>query len=256
MDPERLRMELRGTRRGSTCHVLATGWSAASSIAGIEPHRESVYAFNFGGAAGLPVDVYVIEMARTEPASLAELSELQAEVVRGASPRLLLVKNIWEDKVRRATLTDLYGDSARALRDVYLRDVRADGDPPGELADALLRERRDTVLQYATSTITCIVFACWAGFREIVVHGFDGAGPHFFSAGEWPVPSATLDRLRACYPTPASGVPHPAGAPGLRLLPALRAQLALRGVALLAGDARSPSAEALPVWAPPARGLS
>jgi hypothetical protein len=250
MRPEGLRSELRRSRRGMTCHVVATGWSAAASVGHIDPRRESVYSFNFGGVAGLPVDVYVIEMARAEPAWLAELSELQALLVRRTSPRLLLVKNIWEGKVRRSSLSELYGDSAHVLRDVHLDEVRPNGDPAHELAEALLRERTDTVVQYATTSITCIAFAYWAGFREVVVHGFDGSGPHFFSSGEWPVPEPFLDRLRACYPPAAPRAPHAAGALGLRLLPSIRDQLRRRGVHLLTGNARSPSARHLPIWVP------
>lgn len=241
------------SRRGDVCHVLASGWSALDGLDTIAVGRDTLYGFNFSAVAALPFDLYFIEIASSAPGRIADLSELQAQLVtmlRTGQIGRLYAKNFYGGYLQPEYLCQHYGSDLAVAMDIQLPSLpQQDSEFVRRQAmRALLRRRETCLVQYGSSTLTCIALAAQAGFRQIVVHGLDFSGQHFFSAGEFDLPQDFLGRLRRYYPPVAPGEFHGTGEYLMQLLPLLHAQLQEEGVALFAGSQRSPAARFLPVY--------
>lgn len=170
-----------------TCHILGSGSSLTESIKLINPQSDSVIGLNFSGLAYYNADLYFIEIATKEEKAqahtISEAQHLLWKHLKEISPETIFIfKNTWEKKNSISAINNLYGKNVTFLRDSVARAT----------TETALQKLIKVILgnflnfqnqaQTISTVITAIAIAYKAGFNEIVLHGVDLTGPHFYDS--------------------------------------------------------------------------
>ncbi len=239
----------------SACHIVASGWSVTDSISKIDKSREFVVSFNFGAICGLCFDMYFIELGAYEEGRAVEVSKLLVDLVSKMAAnniKNLYLKNCYSDGVD-AGFVNKYYRGFQKINEIHLPDIPLDQSDrvSRSVTELMLKPGRRYLVQYGSSTLSCVFLAVHLGFSRIVVHGLDFVGPHFFSEGSFGFPTTFMDKLQQYYPPVSATELHATGTPVMNFLPTLRDVLRQKGVTLYSGSSRSPSARILPVFQSP-----
>lgn len=229
--------------KNRACHILGSGHSLKESIKTIDEEKDSVIGFNFSGLAYEKADIYFIEIAASREnkaaQNISKSQHLLWQYLQRNSPQTKFIfKNTWERKNSLRTINLLYGKNVTYLKDAV-----------GKASDeASLKALIDIILsdflffknqaQTISTTITAIALAYKAGFKEIIIHGVDFSGPHFYETSSYE--NATLreiqERICSKSTTPINH-PHRTNTATIthqQALVCLRNQLSKNGVILRA----------------------
>jgi hypothetical protein len=155
--------------------------------------RESDFVIKINSGVLIPVHTNIwmtelpgkSELTGKDIRSNVKLFSSLTEIVKGGSPNVvLLIKNIWPENVS----PDLYDTKHEffILLDFLLRPL------PKEFLDVsffrlrkfiiktLILDHGNIIGQMYTSLLTALILSYRLGFKEIVIHGLDGCGAHFF----------------------------------------------------------------------------
>jgi len=235
---------IKDTRKDSgTCHIIASGGTALETASRV-PQSDYTIGFNFSALLPVSFDLYFFEYCNANSRPNRDFSVLQATVIQSNKDiGRLVAKNIWENKLDFKYVKRLYESAPHLLKDIHLPYWTSKKSRRGSLvyASRLLSLENGYVRQASTTTLTCICMAINAGFKRVVVHGFDMSGPHFYTHPElaWPdkIKSDSKEWLIAASFRNSSA--HPATGSSL-ILEALKTKALQRGCELLSATSRSP----------------
>ncbi len=238
--------------RTKTCHIIASGWSLNKSAPLIDQSQSFIIGFNFSAFIDIHFDLYFIELASTKFPKLSKIQHALTCQLARRRISSLFIKNLWERKVEPAYVHSHYGHQACYIKDLMVPHTNVS---PSEIALQLMKYDRQFVYQSGTTAITCIAVAKHIGFKDIVVHGLDFSGPHFYTPPTVCCPHSTpLKELQAFYnttsPVKSADAQHPTASETMPLLPSLAEQLAKDGVKLYSAIHDSPSSAYLPPYYP------
>ena len=240
-------------------HIIASGHSTLSSFYKCDPQKHFIVGFNYASLLPITFDCYFVEMASNETDYLFKYSEIQKHVIHSAKKiDLLILKNIWQKKIEQNYALDAYGNNVKMLLDIHA-PFSCDGDQhilkPYQLSKLLLKTDKLFAMQLYTTAFTCIALAYQCGFREVILHGLDLGGPHFYidSSIRWPrsADSDTVDEMISKSMQHDNDPNFLGGLNKLRTLMtlmSLRDNLAHKGIRLLVASQQSPIAQYLDCW--------
>jgi len=230
--------DLEDARSGrEICHVIGSGASLSETYSIIDPESDALFTCNFGGLIDLPFDLYSVEIGTTRSA-MYDISRCQADLIeKVATDRTkIIVKNVWEGKVEDGFLRENYQVPLTVVKDVLLPDriarniLQAGNDYV--VAAEILRRPENYIVQFISSVLTLISIAYFSGYSRIVVHGLDGAGPHFFHKSESKRLASISNQARILIPAPVQSKLHIAGSPARIFFPHFKIRLSQVGVDL------------------------
>ncbi|WP_285425068.1 hypothetical protein [Pseudomonas sp. efr-133-TYG-103a] len=244
----------------SECHILASGWSLNYTFNTIPRSAAYVIGFNYSFLKCPDPDIHFIECAshkdkRFIQATTWIYSGLKKSKAFDRSK--IVFKNISELKNSHNMIAGLYSDNGLFMQDRHFRIFSPQGVP--HILKKALAER--SVLPQAVSSVISMIFlARNMGFKNIVIHGLDFGGPHFYGSS----PEAMIfDDAADIGLVPLSDemvTPHKtaigeSGVGTRTLLIELKRSLEQEGVTLLSASKVSPSSELLGVWVPEGAGV-
>lgn len=258
-----LRRQICLAKRGrSQCHIVASGYSLLDSYKMIDSSIHFTIGFNFSGLLPIDYDLYFAEFASSSVTSeVHPVSELQKHVIKSSKGiKNLVLKNIWqENRIERIFAQQSYGKNIPILLDIHT--AMSDQQPfcpllnVTQLANHLLCPQSLFVIQAYTTTFTCIALAHQCGFKQIVVHGLDLAGPHFYvdSSVKWPGVADPVFVAKIIKKSPKPGksfgnITNTSADFRLQLLLALRNKLQRSGTSLLLSSSNSPISNHMETW--------
>jgi hypothetical protein len=99
LDQDEVTKLISKTKKNSTCHIIASGYTARDNLASINKN-DYVIGFNFSALIDINFDLYFIECADKQ-GEVESIYSLQMDVISEAESRIqdLILKNIWEKKV-------------------------------------------------------------------------------------------------------------------------------------------------------------
>ncbi|WP_342654839.1 hypothetical protein [Pseudomonas sp. F3-2] len=244
----------------SDCHILASGWSLNYTFSSIPRPAAFVIGFNYSFLKCSDPDLHFVECASCKNQRFLHGSVLLysgLKKLKAFDHSRVIFKNISELKNSVGMVVGLYGDNALFMKDRHFRIFSPEG-VPYVLKKALAE--RSVLPQAVSSVVSMILLARNMGFKNIVVHGLDFGGPHFYGGS----PDAMIfDDAADIGPVPLSddlATPHKTaigenGVGTRTLLTQLKRSLEREGVTLLSASKISPSSEVLGVWASPGSGV-
>ena len=175
-----------------TCHIIASGSSALSSISKIKA-SDYVIGFNYAALLPLKFNLYFLESCTNKTNKRAILSSLAASLVNTSQIDLLIYKNLWLGFMDYKLVCKLYQPPYYLLNDLHLPYAAL---PWSSISCDFVASRLISckiaesgyLMQTITTTFSAIVIALRLGFSKIVIHGFDFGGAHFYSTScfHWP----------------------------------------------------------------------
>ena len=261
--PEQLYSSLKANSSSGVCHIIASGASLLDSMTKIRIGEDRVIGFNLAALADIRFDLYFFELATAQSTSQYPqqhlFSDAQAALIlRHAVDRIgqLVLKDLWaKDYVNRAYFEKHYPQNTPILYDIPLRiafSISVSNDKINRrIAQLLLSYDDEFVYQLSvTTTLAAIAVAAHAGFKDIVVHGFDFFGPHFYCDTSCVWPESITREARECIiqSSPKPGMPH-VSIPSVRpLIPHIRQILESRHIRIFSASRKSPLSHMLPVY--------
>ena len=240
------------SNRRATCHIICSGYSALNSTHKVKIGSDYVIGFGFGGLIDLPFNLYMVEFGTFEK-KYAGQSVLYAELIqRFAAGRIkkIYFKNIWEGKIDPNFLSKTYGPDVCVLKDFLMPEWQMHVSKGFEslVARAFFIERGEYIAQWGSTALTAVNIAFRLGFPRIVLHGFDGVGPHFFSINDIGAPNDWLIRLRQFYPSVPQWQKHISASLIWPYMKTIQKELNDHNVSLLCASNDSPLANILPIY--------
>jgi hypothetical protein len=237
-----------------TCHIIGSGLSVLSSIQSIDVKNDFVIGFNYAGLLPLEFDVYFLEHA-TDTGSLAESSgiheDLYFEMCTRRQPEIY-VKCLWgHDWWSPSFINNRYAGNLALLFDVPPNlPLLANSQILNLANQEIFRKKRSSFfINGASSAVFSVLFAYQLGFRNIVVHGVDFLGPHFFHSKELIV-TKLMERVRETCPEVPVDFVHGAGKWMSLQWPHVIRALARSGVTVYSGTRSSLFSTYAPVYIP------
>ena len=168
-----------------TCHILASGASVLESSRNLDSKRDFIVGFNYAGFLPVPFDVYFIETATTtgvfnEHSRWHEQLYLQMCEVKQPD---VFVKCLWARESWDADyINNKYGSNLSVIEDILPSfPIVAKSRVIGKCYKQFIASHaRKYFVNGASSSIFAMLFAYRIGFRNIVIHGLDFKGPHFY----------------------------------------------------------------------------
>ncbi|SFT81853.1 hypothetical protein [Halomonas saccharevitans] len=164
------------------CHILGSGWSLNYSYSTIDLDNDFVIGFNFSYLKCNHPDLHFVENASGKNEFFAENMVLLYYGLcrhRVFDNSLVVFKNLSEMKNDLRLISGLYSKKAVYVKDKHYR----------VLSEKCLRycvdnmTRDNGVLPQAYSSAVGLIFLAFhMGFEEIVIHGLDFGGPHFYGS--------------------------------------------------------------------------
>ncbi len=234
------------------CHIVGSGNSVNNSLAIINQDHDFVIGFNFAGLLPTKFDVYFIEVASNSGPS-AHSYMLHEQVIRSLSQRsnpMVVAKCLWGRQHWSAdTINYALEGKLRFLIDVLPRfPVNASPQNINVAYKSFIsRKRNSFYINGSSSSIFSVLYAYQLGFRNIVVHGVDFVGPHFFHARDFDK-CALIDKIRVECPVVDSKFVHLSGHWMSLEWPHVIAALASRGVTVYSASTDSLFSTYAPVF--------
>ena len=160
-------------KRNDVCHVIATGYSALDSYkAGVVQPNDYIIGINFAAFLPYTFDFYFFDdrfstsnLYRAKTEGISELLNKR----RNHLPNLVFKNACRVSPDIMARLIPDLNFSVVFDRVFYYLNVKK------------LFVRPSMIMpQYGTSSITAVMLAYHAGFKNIVIHGLDFTGPHIY----------------------------------------------------------------------------
>lgn len=160
-------------KRNDVCHVIATGYSALDSYkAGVVQPNDYIIGINFAAFLPYTFDFYFFDdrfstsnLYRAKTEGISELLNKR----RNHLPNLVFKNACRVSPDIMARLIPDLNFSVVFDRVFYYLNVKK------------LFARPSMIMpQYGTSSITAVMLAYHAGFKNIVIHGLDFTGPHIY----------------------------------------------------------------------------
>ena len=161
-------------KRNDVCHVIATGYSAVDSYkAGVVQPDDYIIGINFAAFLPYTFDLYFFEE------QFGTFNDFQRARTKGITELL---------HQRKAYLPNLvFKNSCSVFPNMinkFIPDLRFsvvfDRVYYYPNVKRLFKQPSIIMPQYCTSSITAVMLAYHAGFKNIVVHGLDFTGPHIY----------------------------------------------------------------------------
>ena len=160
-------------KRNDVCHVIATGYSAVDAYnSGVVQPGDYIIGINFAAFLPYQFDFYFFEevfgscdFRKPRTKGITELLNKRKDNIPN-----LVYKNaqLVDIKMMAACIPDVKFSVVYDRQFVY-QNVKKLFAPPSVIMP-----------QYSSSTITAIMLAYHAGFKNIVVHGLDFSGPYLY----------------------------------------------------------------------------
>ena len=160
-------------KRNDVCHIIATGYSALDSFkSGVIQPDDYIIGINFAAFLPYTFDLYFFDDQFGK-------SEHHMAKTKGISELLNKRKEYLPNLVFKNTCRVLPDMMVKFIPDVKFSVVfdRVFYYPN---IKKLFAKPSIIMPQYGTSTITAVMLAYHAGFKNIVAHGLDFTGPHIY----------------------------------------------------------------------------
>ena len=183
------------------CHILGSGASLNISEKKIAP-ADFVIGINFSGVSSIHSDIYITEVSTKKTCLQEEKTGILKKcIANSVFPKggIVLYKNLWSGYLDKDTVAALAYSRKYILKDIfysrYGKECKSEKDLR-EFCDKLYRNSRgsDYLYQYGSSVCGALDLAVRLGFRNIVLHGQDFGGPHFYNVESYKWPSWLTDR--------------------------------------------------------------
>jgi hypothetical protein len=249
---------LKDIKNSDTCHIVASGATATSAVR-YKDSGHDFYAVNFSSILPLPYKFTFCESAAYSsprrndfPArcalTLAEISQLQH-----MKNCLICFKNLWHGHVDPEFVNDHYNSNDWVcIADVLLPNLTSltSRFDLSTIAHTALNQTSEIFTQVHTTTLSALFSACWVGYKNIILHGFDGSGPHFYADNISNLLGYCQTSLRLAARSRDMAIntdgPHPVGSPAQQLMPFFEHIMRDQGVRLYTGSIKSPLARRVP----------
>jgi hypothetical protein len=241
-------------KKEEICHIIGSGWSLNHSISCIR-NNDYVMGFNYAAFADLKFDMYFVELAGKAKKfeTLIQFMLLKESILKYINDNLYF-KNIWEDKNDIEMMVKLYKDNAFFVKDIVIDTQKTIYSR--KIVDILLKKDVIYLKQTCSTSLTCILSAFFAGFNNIVLHGIDFGGPHFFDIDSFISKRETnfprrkkikikyhqSDKFKVSHNTMNAAIPHST------YLKIFYERLKELDVSLYAATYKSPLSKILPVY--------
>jgi hypothetical protein len=184
--------------------------------------------FGYAGLLDLQFDAYFFEVASERNAWDKLVTRVFAtfhrHVLRSRTTELFF-KNYWNGRVEIGCLRREFNPAPHVVMDVHV-PANAPYQSPLDrwVGQDLINTNSRYLSQAGGSAMTLIALAAKVGASEVVVHGLDLEGPHFYATREFKVPSVLLDAgFRGIYPIIENyGCKHRTHSATVALLPLLQ----------------------------------
>lgn len=189
----------------SRCHIVCGGHSAPSTITQIEAD-DFVLGFGYAGLLDVSFDAYFFEVASTKSSWDRLVTRVFArfyDEVLCKRTKELFFKNYWNGRVDIECLAAIFDPVPKIAMDFYAPVNRPykNGFLNRIVVKSLLNGNSSSLPQVGGSVMTMISLAIKAGAKEIILHGVDLTGPHFYATSTWDIPQSLLDSgFRGIYP--------------------------------------------------------
>lgn len=238
-----------------TCHVIGSGCSVLSSISSIDWDNDFVIGFNYAGLLPIRFDVYFTEVATNSgyQAEASDLHELLYFKMCSKKRPDIYLKCLWESKWWSVDYAlSRYSGELRFILDVVPDfPLLANSRVLNLSRQWLLRRMRSKYfINGASSSVFSVLFAYQLGFRNIVVHGVDYVGPHFFHSNKFTCDDELIVKVRELCPQVPDDFVHGAGKWMSLEWPHVIRALATSGVTVYAGAQASLFSSYAPVYVP------
>jgi hypothetical protein len=238
-----------------TCHVIGSGMSVLSSISSIDCVNDFVVGFNYAGLLPIKFDVYFTEVA-TNVGDYAEASVLHEllyfKMCDNNGPDIYL-KRLWDSNSWSPEYAlSKYSGELRFILDIAPEfPLLANSRVLNLSRQRLLRQfRANYFINGPSSAVLSALFAYQLGFRNIVVHGVDFIGPHFFHSNMVKGDKSFTDKIRDNCPQVPDDFVHYTGKWMSLEWPHVIRALAQSGVTVYAGSQSSLFSSYAPVYVP------
>ena len=187
----------------STCHIIASGSSVLDSYKKINKN-DIVIGFNFSALLDIKFDLYFVEIGTEDQQLLSIVSDVQHHLLKTNMTKIkkVIYKNIWEKKIDISYISRKYSCPIIAVKDIYLNTTWSEYDflDAKIIVKNLLSLDEEYMKQSFTTTLTCLILAIHCSFKEVIIHGWDFFGPHFYCSDdfEWPsgLPQSNIEYLK------------------------------------------------------------
>lgn len=234
-------------------HVLCSGPTVVDGLGLVGPN-DFVVGFNCSPMLPVRCDLIMIEDASDFNQRCHRYSILIRDIVtyqRGLGDSIVALKNFWaRDLITSSFVMQHYGMSVFMLRDTHLPLPRFQWSTATlrMLGRLLCSPPYGECVQWGSTALTAIAMCYRLGASEIVVHGLDLAGPHFWHLNDRQLPavdSQLLARVRAITGEKRESVPHFTADYVLCVLPHVRDYLEANGTHIRCSTSASPAARIL-----------
>ncbi|QOR39080.1 hypothetical protein HNO52_11560 [Billgrantia diversa] len=171
---------LRNDRLPRRCHILGSGWSLNHSFCTINTEKEFVIGFNFSYLKFNSPDLHFVENASYKNHVFSDNTALIYYGLRRHSVfenSIVVFKNLSEIKNNVKLISSLYSKKSLFIKDKHYRIL---SNESLEYCVDKMMEDHGYVPQAYSSAIGLIFFAYHMGFEEIIIHGLDFGGAHFY----------------------------------------------------------------------------
>jgi hypothetical protein len=237
------------------CHIIGSGTSVVKSYKSIDSLNDFVIGFNYAGLLPLYFDVYFIEAASDREQLLTSSlihEQLFFHMCQRREPKIF-VKCMWEtDWWSSSFIQSRYEGKLGVIIDVIPNlPILANSQALNLANQKLFRKKRSRFfLNGASSAVFSVLLAYQLGFRNIVVHGVDYVGPHFFHSNEFSGDNDLIQQIRELCPQVTDDFVHGAGKWMSLQWPHVIRALAMSGVTIYSGSQSSLFSTYAPVYIP------
>lgn len=173
------------------CHIIGSGGAAVNSVDKIDSN-DMVININFSGLLVDRCDIYLTELCSSESEEKANRSFILSKIINNTNCTYPpLFKNIWLGNVHWLHVKNLYNSDCRLIRDFYYsknkKRAQSEKDFYNEMIEYVYDEKHFLV-QWGPSVYAATRLAAQMGFQEIIWHGADFGGGHFYDDQQflWP----------------------------------------------------------------------
>lgn len=252
--PEELYTLVARRKSSNVCHIVASGPTAPQALEFIQLGHD-FFTVNFGALLHVPSLFHFVELASYRPLQGLSRTALLMDQLLDAehlTDCLIVFKNLWCGNLDPEFVEARYANrNWRCISDLLFPGLVAlhqNGFAKEIIQTAFSREfNQEFLFQMYTTTLSMLQVAYFAGYSDIVFHGFDGGGGTFFQDPSDfkgllnPLEAKHLIRLR-------EEQHHEVGSPALTLMPEIANYLKEKDVSCYVGSADSQLSRILPVY--------
>ncbi len=166
---------IRKNRNSDVLEIFGSGWSINRTLQKVVPDSYKM-GFNFSGYIKLCFDLYIFETTVNN-----YLGEAQRNLLNSIEIENLLLKNLWSSTVDILQIHDHHYPHFKFLKDEW---VPHDKNITLSQVKSIINNTQNFHQIGATYT-SLIVIGIQCGFKQIILHGIDFMGEHFFHSPDW-----------------------------------------------------------------------